>query len=108
MSKQLSRLKAIPWAILLEAGLVVRGRWRSLPQRERAQLIGLARRSRGRPGNLSPKERAELRRLITRLDARGLAGEIAALRRATRKTGKGRRGATAHASRLVVLARRGR
>ena len=108
MSKQLSRLKAIPWAILLEAGLVVRGRWRSLPQRERAQLIGLARRSHGWPGNLSPKERAELRRLMVRLDARGLAGEIVALRRAMRKTGTGRGGATARASRLAVLARRGR
>jgi hypothetical protein len=98
MSKQLRRLRAIPWAILLEAGLVVRGRWRALPQRERAELVELARRSRGWPGNLSPKERAELRRLIVRIDARGLAGELVALRRATRK---------ARTRRLAGLGRRG-
>jgi hypothetical protein len=87
MSK-LQRLKAFPWAILVEGTLIVGGRWRSLPARERAQIVVLARRSRGWPGNLSPKERAELRKLISRLDAKGLVRELALLQRAARKSAK--------------------
>ena len=107
MSKQLVRVKAFPWAVLFEASLIVRGRWRALPQRERTQLVVLARRSRGWPGNLTPKERAELRRLILRLDTRGIAGELIALRRATRKAARVRLGSSALRS-ASRLPRRGR
>jgi hypothetical protein len=102
--KQLIRVKAFPWALLLEASLIVHGRWRSLPKRERAQLVLLARRSHGWPGNLSPRERAELRRLIGRLDTRELAGELAALR-AVSKSGAVRSART-RAIQLARLARR--
>ena len=108
MSKLILRAKAFPWALLLEAALILRGRWRSLPQRERAQLVVLVRRSHGWPGNLTPKERAELRRLIMRLDTRSLAGELVALQRAARKAGKGGAIRNARAIRVVGLARRGR
>jgi hypothetical protein len=83
MSK-LARLKTLPWALLLEGGLVVRGRWRSLPEHDRAQLLGLARRSHGWPGNLSPSERSELARLLGGLDLQGLARELVWLQRAGR------------------------
>jgi len=109
MAKRLIRLKAFPWAVLFEAGLIVRGRWRALSKRDRAQLVDLARRSHGWPGNLTPKERAELRRLILRIDIRGTAGELIALRRAARKAGRARVGHTASALRYIsTFPRRGR
>lgn len=104
MSKLILRAKAFPWMLLVEAGLLVRGRWRSLPQRERDQLVLLARRSHGWPGNLTPRERAELRRLMLRLDTRSLPGELAALRRAAGKSGNG---TGARAMRVFSLTRRG-
>ncbi len=107
MSKR-ERVKAIPWAVLFEAGVIVRGRWRSLPQRERTQLVLLARRSRGWPGNLSAGERAELRRLLVRLDMRDLAAELVALRRAATKSRKARAAEGSRMIRLSRLARPGR
>jgi hypothetical protein len=85
MMSKLDRVKTLPWALLLEGGLVVRGRWRSLPEQDRAQLLDLARRSRGWPRNLSPSERSELSRLLGRLDLQGLARELVWLQRAGRK-----------------------
>jgi hypothetical protein len=87
MSKLL-RLKAVPWAIIFEGTIIVGGHWRSLPARERAQLVVLVRRSRGWPGNLTPNERAELGKLIGRLDATGIARELALVQRAARKSAK--------------------
>ncbi|MDE3069990.1 MAG: hypothetical protein KGJ43_04610 [Acidobacteriota bacterium] len=89
------RLTGVPWPVLLEAGLVIRGRWRSLSRRDRARLRALLRRSRGKPANLSPKERAELRALLLGLDPRALAAELARVWRSARrrKGGGWKRGA---------------
>ncbi len=107
MAKLILRVKAFPWTLLVEAGLIARGRWRSMPERERRQLVLLARRSRGWPGNLSAGERAELWRLLVRLDVRDLAGEIVALRGATRRTRKLRAAQAARVARIAQHARRG-
>lgn len=108
MVKLILRVKAFPWALLVEAGLIARGRWRSMPERERRQLIVLAQRSRGWPGNLSAGERAEVWRLLVRLNVRDLAGEIVALRSATRSTRKLRAAQAARVARIARQARRGR
>ena len=50
-----TRLKALPWAALLQAAVVVGKRWRSLSEKERTRLSSLVRESRGRLGNLSAK-----------------------------------------------------
>jgi hypothetical protein len=76
---KVSRVKALPWAALLQGGLVIGRRWRSLSERDRARLTRLARESRGRLGNLSSRERKELRKLAGKLDVKGMGGELRAL-----------------------------
>jgi hypothetical protein len=83
---KLPRVKALPWAVLLQVGVAVGERWRSLSEKDRARLTGLARDSRGRLGNLSAKERNELRGLVRKLDIRGVGSELRPLLR-----GRGRR-----------------
>lgn len=74
-----SRLKALPWAALLQAGIAVGRRWRALSERDRARLTNLVRESRGRFSNLSSKERRELRKLAGKLDVKGMGSELRAL-----------------------------
>jgi hypothetical protein len=80
-----SRVKALPWAVLLQAGAVLGKRWRRLSEKDRARLRGLVRDSRGRPGNLSAKDRRELRRLLGKLDVKGGARELLAVLRGGRR-----------------------
>ena len=47
-------------------------RWRRSQTKERARLAQLVRESRGRLGNLSAKEREELRKLARKLDLKGM------------------------------------
>jgi hypothetical protein len=89
------RAKALPWATLLQAFVVVRKHWRSLSEKDRARLAALARDSRGRWGNLNAKERAELRKLAGKLDLKGAARDVAGLARGGRARRKCRRGAHA-------------
>jgi hypothetical protein len=89
------RLKALPWAALLQASYAIGKRWRTLSEKERARLAGLVRSSGGRPANLGAKERKELRRLVGKLDLKGLARELVPLargrRRGRRRPGRCRR-----------------
>jgi hypothetical protein len=85
MSKpKLNRVKALPWAVLLQAGAVLGKRWRSLSAKDRAHLARLTRQSRGRLGNLSEKERRDLRKLVGKLDLKGMSRELVLLTRARR------------------------
>jgi hypothetical protein len=88
-SKQ-SRAKALPWAMMLQAVVVVGRRWVSLSKKDRAQLTRLVRESRGRLGNLSGRERSELRRLVGKFDVNRLGRELLPVLRAGRR-GRGRR-----------------
>jgi hypothetical protein len=80
-----SRVKAVPWLLLLQAGVIVGERWSALSQEDRARLVLLLRESRGRPGNLSAKERAELRSLVNKLELKSAGPELAALLRSVRR-----------------------
>jgi hypothetical protein len=75
-----SRLKrgaqAVPWALLLRGGMIVGKRWSALSSKERARLAQLLRESRGRVGNLSTRQRLELRKLARKLDLRGVGREL--------------------------------
>jgi hypothetical protein len=73
------RLKALPWALVLQAGLVVGKRWRALSHSDRARIARLLRDSGGRPANLRPKERKELRKLAGKLDLKGMSRELLGL-----------------------------
>jgi len=78
---RVERLRAVPWTTLLQGGVVVGRRWIGLSPKDRARLTELIRASRGLPGNLSEKERRELRKIAGRLDLRGMGAELLALRR---------------------------
>ena len=90
-SKQpLDRLKAVPWAVLARAGVLVGKRWNALSGKERARLASLVRGSRGRVGNLSARERNELRKLVGKLDLKGAGRELLPLVRGGRRARKRR------------------
>ncbi len=87
---KLDRVKALPWLMLLQVGVVVGKRWSALSQKERERLTYLLRESRGRMGNLSTRERNELRRLSRKLDLGGVGRELLALMRGGSRRGKRR------------------
>ena len=81
---KLGRVKDLPWALLLQIGVVLGKRWRSLSAKDRARLTELTRESRGRLGNLSAKERKELKKLMGKLHPKRTARELVLLTRARR------------------------
>jgi hypothetical protein len=86
------RAKALPWAALLQAVIMVGRHWRELSEKDRARLTGLLRDSGGRLSNLSTKERTELRKLAGKLDVKGIGRELAGLARDGRTRRKRRHG----------------
>jgi hypothetical protein len=88
------RLKALPWAAVLQAGMVVGDRWRSLSEKERLRARRLLRESGGRLSKLTPKERKELRQLAGKLDLKGMGRDLLPLvrGRGRGRTRRGRRG----------------
>jgi hypothetical protein len=88
------RARALPWAVLLQAAMVIGRRWRALSEKDRARIARLLRDSGGRPRNLRPKERRELRKLARKLDLKGMGRELVGLAGARR----GRRGRRRRAS----------
>ena len=86
--RAVSGLKAVPWTLLLQVGLVLDRRWRRLSEKERARLLRLLRESRGRLDRLSAKQRDEMRKLVRKLDLIGGGRELLPLvreRRARRR-----------------------
>jgi len=72
----LSRLRAVPWAVALEAASVAHRHWRALSESERSRLTGLIRSSKGNPRSLSARERSELTRLLAKLDVPGIGRDL--------------------------------
>ncbi len=72
-------MRVLPWGLMAQVVVLVGRRWRALSGKDRARLARLIRDSQGRVSNLNSRERAELRKLIGRLELRGLAGELVAL-----------------------------
>jgi len=71
--------------------VIARDHWDKLTPGERAHLSALVRKSRGRPGNLTARERADLRRLAAKLDLPALGRSVAPVARRLRP--RPRRGA---------------
>lgn len=82
---RLTRVRAVPWAILLELGVTVRDAWMKLTPGERAHLLNLVKKSQGRPGNLSARERADIKRLVRKMEPAALGRSLAPLGRKVRK-----------------------
>jgi hypothetical protein len=75
-SGPVGRVRALPWATVLRAAFVVGRRVGALSGRDRARLGELLKKSRGWPGRLGERERTELRRLLAKLDLRGMGREM--------------------------------
>jgi hypothetical protein len=84
-SKLLRLVKVVPWVTVLRVVVIVGRRWTVLSVKERARVVKLVRKSRGRLGNLSVKDRLELSRLARKLDLRGMGTELVALKRGRRR-----------------------
>jgi hypothetical protein len=87
---KLDRLLVLPWGAIVQAGVEIAQRWRALSAKDRARLTRLVRDSGGSVGNLSSKQRAELRGLVSKLDLKGLGRELLPLARSGRDRGRGR------------------
>ncbi len=89
-SKLKRGVESVPWAALLQGSLIVGKRWMALSAKERARLTEILRESRGRLGNLSARERSELRKLAHRLDLKGMGSELMVLARGRRSRSRRR------------------
>jgi hypothetical protein len=87
VARRLPGIRALPWTIVLEAGVVLRNHWQKLTPKERERVGYLIRKSKGRVANLSLRERAELKRIAGKIDLGALARDLvpfAGARRAKR------------------------
>jgi hypothetical protein len=82
---KLERLKKLPWSTLLQGGALARSRWRELSAKDRRRIAELLRRSRGLPGNLTAKERGELRKLFGKIDLKAAGRDLLAVKSKPRK-----------------------
>jgi hypothetical protein len=81
----------VPWLLLLQIGVVVGQRISELSAKDRQRLSTLVRESRGWPTRLGVRERAELRKLITKLDPKAMSRELLPLVQGARGGRKRRR-----------------
>lgn len=71
----LRRLPVLRLLLLGDVLMLAKEHVERLTPRERRRLVGLLRDGRGRPSNLSRRDRDELARLIAKADPRGFAGQ---------------------------------
>jgi hypothetical protein len=79
MALPISRVRAVPWVMVLQLAITLRRHWKYLTPVERTQLARLIRKSQGVPGRLTPKERADVRRLVRKLEPFAIARSVAPL-----------------------------
>jgi hypothetical protein len=60
--------KAVPWMLMLEAVMLMREHWSRLPSGDQRELRRLLAKSKGRPTNLTARDRDELKRLVRALE----------------------------------------
>jgi len=66
----------MPWVLVFELAMTLRKHWRRLPPHERQRLTELIRKSQGVPTRLSPRERADVRRLVAKLEPAVIARSV--------------------------------
>lgn len=69
--------KLTPWIAAVQAGLIAREHLMRLSPEDRVLLRRLVTKSKGMPKNLTIKERGEIRRIASELDAKGAAWKLA-------------------------------
>lgn len=80
-----SRIKALPWVLLMELAWTLSQYWARLPKHDRAELQRLLVKSKGLPQNLTAHERSELKRIVVALDLKSAARQVAPLGRKFRR-----------------------
>jgi len=70
------RSRLLPWVLLYELATAAGSEWRGLSAAERDKLTRLVVKSRGWPSNLSRRERAEVKRIVGKLDLQRVARDI--------------------------------
>lgn len=73
---RVTKVKALPWIVLVESAVLVREHWLHLTPNERKRVTLLLKKSGGRPQSLTPREREELKRLGRKLDPAGLGRKL--------------------------------
>jgi hypothetical protein len=86
----MTRVRAVPWSIVFQLAMAARKHWKRLEPKDRARLGELLKKSQGVPNRLSAKERAEVRKLVAKLEPAAFAKSIVPIGR--RAVMKGRRG----------------
>jgi hypothetical protein len=85
----LLRVRAMPWLMVFELAVTLRKHWRRLEPADRNRLAELVRKSQGRPHRLTAEERADMRRLVAKLEPGQIARSVVPI---GRRAMKGRRG----------------
>jgi hypothetical protein len=76
---KLARLRRVPWLLLFEAMRITGGHVAQVTSpADRRRLLEILRTSKGMPQRLSERDRADLRRIASKLDLRRLAASVAA------------------------------
>ena len=71
------RLRPVPWLMAVQAVMVANEHWtEQLSAAERTRLRRLMAKSKGLPQNLTEKERAEVKRLVGKLDLPGAGRKL--------------------------------
>jgi hypothetical protein len=86
--------RAVPlmWAFLVaEALTTTRRHFAGIDPRARRRVVELARKSKGRPSNLTAQEKSELRRLVGEMDLWQLSKDLAAVASPVGMPGRKRR-----------------
>ena len=68
MPLPVTRVRAAPWIIVFQLALTLHRHWRFLTPDERRRLALLVKKSQGSPTKLTAPERAEMRRLVRKLE----------------------------------------
>jgi hypothetical protein len=79
----------LPWAAVLQGGMLVARQWRRLSEKDRERIRELLEESGGRLSRLSRKERKELRKLAGKLDLLGVGRQLLPIARGIRGRGRG-------------------
>ncbi|HEV7807525.1 MAG TPA: hypothetical protein VGO80_17020 [Solirubrobacteraceae bacterium] len=85
MALPISRVRAMPWVMVLQLAVTLRRHWKYLTPGERAKLASLIKKSQGMPSKLTRAERAEVRLLVRKLEPIAIARSVAPIGRKARR-----------------------
>ena len=86
MPLPITRVRATPWLIVLQLAITLRRHWKYLSPGERTRLASLIKKSQGKPGKLTPAERADVRMLVRKLEPIAIARSVVPIGRKAIRT----------------------